>query len=109
MTTEHTRDVVSRLTEAAADAARRTTGVAFLRPGFAELVRRPGARPGGVRVRRRTDPERWEADLHFAVATGHRALDVTRAVRAAVTAAVTSALPAPPPPVSVTTTVTELG
>jgi hypothetical protein len=108
MTTEHSRDVAARLTETAAAAARHTPGVAYLRPGFAELVRRAGARPGGVRVRRRTEPERWEVELHFAVAADHRALDVTRAVRAAVTAALTAELPAAAPPFSVTTTVTEL-
>lgn len=108
MTTEQQRDVAARLTETAAETARRTPGVAFLRPGFAELVRRSGAGSGSVRVRRRSDPERWEVELYFAVASGHRALDVTRAVRASVTAAVTAALPEPVPAVSVTTTVTEL-
>lgn len=108
MTTEQTRDVAARLTEAAAVAVRRTPGVAYLRPGFAGMVRRSGARPGGVQVRRRPDPECWEVELHFAVAAGHRALEVTRAVRTSVTAALAAELPAPPPAISVTTTVTEL-
>jgi hypothetical protein len=108
MTIEQTRDVAARLTETAAETARRTPGVAFLRPGFAELVHRSGARSGGVRVRWRSDPARWEVELHFAVAAGHRALDVTHAVRTAVTAAATATLPGPVPAVSVTTTVTEL-
>jgi hypothetical protein len=55
-----------------------------------------------------TGPERWEIELHFAVAAGHRALDVTRAVRTAVTTAVTAALPDPAPAVFVTTTVSDL-
>jgi hypothetical protein len=96
------QDVTARVTRAAAGAAERAPGVAFLRPGLAELVRgtalpylrRPadsGPRTGGVRARR-ADGSGWRLELHLAVLDGHRALDVTRAVRAAVTEAVRAEL-----------------
>ncbi|MFE6774486.1 hypothetical protein [Streptomyces sp. NPDC057702] len=110
--------------EAAADAARRTPGVAYLRPGFGDLVRGaavryrsrgagapPASRIAGVRAQRTGPPHGWSLRIHLAVARGHRALDVTRAVRAAVTTAVRE-LPtaggAPAPQVSVTITVTDI-
>ncbi|TDC63446.1 Asp23/Gls24 family envelope stress response protein [Streptomyces hainanensis] len=84
-----------RLAQRAARAAREVEGVAYLRPGLAALLR--GAdhpRPAGVRVRHRTEPERWAIELHLAVLAGHRALDVARTVRAAVAEAARETLPA---------------
>lgn len=113
---EHTRVLA-----AAADATQRTPGVAYLRPGFGDLVRGAAARvrsraaqPGtagriaGVRAQRVDRPPGWDLRIHLAVARGHRALDVTRAVRAAVTTAVreltTDAVPEPRVNVSITVT-----
>ncbi|WP_208853308.1 Asp23/Gls24 family envelope stress response protein [Streptomyces albofaciens] len=122
---------------AAAGAAKDTPGVAFLRPGFGELLRRtvPGrpsrtgspaaaapaapavhdGRVAGVRAERGPGPGQWRIRVHLAVRRGHRALDVTRAVRPRVVAAVREALEgAPgeegggPPVVTVTVTVTDI-
>ncbi|WP_030563076.1 Asp23/Gls24 family envelope stress response protein [Streptomyces aureocirculatus] len=68
-----------------------TRGVAFLRPGLAELLRssvglgaaRGGAGVSGVRVRRQ-GTKGLDIEVHVVLNRGHRALDVTRAVRAAV-------------------------
>ncbi|MFI7101308.1 hypothetical protein ACIBK8_18275 [Streptomyces sp. NPDC050161] len=106
---------------AAADAARETPGVAFLRPGLGDLLRGavprgPGGGPvadtrmAGVRAERRDHPERWHLRIHLAVRTGHRAVDVTRAVRARTETAVREALAdgGQGPEVSVTVTVTDI-
>ncbi|MFD7663975.1 hypothetical protein [Streptomyces sp. NPDC059788] len=138
---------------AAAEAARATPGVAFLRPGLGELLRgtvawrplrtggagespgaaeaadetvrpeqgRPGPRgaePGGrqgrvagVRAERGPEPGAWCIRVHLAVRRGHRALDVARAVRPRVAAAVQEALGAAgeaAPAVAVTVTVTDI-
>ncbi len=110
--------------EAAADAARRTPGVAYLRPGFGDLVRGAAVRYcsrdaqapathriAGVRAQRTDPPRGWSLRVHLAVARGYRALDVTREVRTAVTEAVrelSAAAGAPEPRVSVTVTVTDI-
>ncbi|MEW2071445.1 Asp23/Gls24 family envelope stress response protein [Streptomyces sp. NPDC007346] len=110
MTTDTLRD---RLAEAAAGAARDVPGVAFLRPGVVDLLRtrfaggasrlvmEPGARAQGVRVSRDEATGAWHIDIRLVLHRGHRALDVTRAVRAATLAAVHAE-----PSVSVRVTVT---
>ncbi|AYA20234.1 hypothetical protein DCW30_16325 [Streptomyces alfalfae] len=106
------------LTEAVGRAVLATAGVAFLRPGLAQLVRasrtmarvRPGGAASGgpsyasgVRVTR--DAGNWHAEVHVVLRRGHRAVDVTRAVRAAVTEAVRRAAgTADDPRVTVTVT-----
>ncbi len=116
---EGDREATARVTQAAARAASAAAGVAFLRPGLAELVRGtalpyrqpgPGSGPrtSGVRARRQGDPERWHVELHLAVLDGHRVLDVTRAVRVAVTEAVRAELGPQPPRVTVAVTVTDI-
>ncbi|MDT0382468.1 Asp23/Gls24 family envelope stress response protein [Streptomyces sp. DSM 42041] len=118
------QDVTDRVTRAAARAAEEAPGVAFLRPGLAELVRGTALphlkgttapadppRTGGVRARRQgtqgTPRAGWRLELHLAVLDGHRALDVTRAVRAAVTDAVRGELAADTD-VTVAVTVTDI-
>ncbi|POX40233.1 hypothetical protein C3486_14715 [Streptomyces sp. Ru73] len=84
------------LQRTAAEAARSTSGVAFLRPGLGDLVRgavplraaADGPRVSGVRVEPGDAPGLWRLRIHLAVRRGHRALDVTRAVRTEVLAAV---------------------
>ncbi|MGW0565083.1 Asp23/Gls24 family envelope stress response protein [Streptomyces sp. NPDC003016] len=81
----------TRLERAAAEAALAVPGVAFLRPGIADVLRgatgqRPGG-SGGVRARAAEGSGGWRIDVQLAVLRGHRAVDVTRAVRAAVEAA----------------------
>ncbi|MFH8992602.1 Asp23/Gls24 family envelope stress response protein [Streptomyces sp. NPDC017940] len=69
-----------------------TRGVAFLRPGLAGLLRssvglgaaRGGAGASGVRVRRHKGSEGLDIQVYVVLNRGHRALDVTRAVRSAV-------------------------
>ncbi|MEV0126247.1 Asp23/Gls24 family envelope stress response protein [Streptomyces sp. NPDC050703] len=108
------------LTEAVGRAVLATPGVAFLRPGLAQLVRasrtlarvRPASGgpsyASGVRVTR--DAGAWHAEVHVVLRRGHRAVDVTREVRAAVADAVrrTAATPGAPgvgePRVTVTVT-----
>ncbi|THA25379.1 Asp23/Gls24 family envelope stress response protein [Streptomyces sp. RKND-216] len=117
------QDVTDRVTRAAARAAEEAPGVAFLRPGLAELVHgtalprlkrttTPAAdapRTGGVRARRQgTQKSGWRLELHLAVLDGHRALDVTRAVRTAVTDAVRGELAAADADVTVAVTVTDI-
>ncbi|MEU7201395.1 Asp23/Gls24 family envelope stress response protein [Streptomyces sp. NPDC045470] len=121
---------------AAAGAAKDTPGVAFLRPGLGELLRGAVARtpgfgpasraasgPGspspsgltgrvpGVRADHGPGPGPWRVRVHLAVRRGHRALDVVRAVRPRVTAAVQEALRTAgeaAPEVAVTVTVTDI-
>ncbi|WJV45754.1 Asp23/Gls24 family envelope stress response protein [Streptomyces flavofungini] len=78
-----------------------TRGVAFLRPGLAELLRSSvglGAGRGtsgtsgaagasGVRVDRGKGSQGLDIEVYVVLSRGHRALDVTRAVRSAVVAA----------------------
>ncbi|MFI9028311.1 Asp23/Gls24 family envelope stress response protein [Streptomyces sp. NPDC053560] len=116
------RELRALLQRTAAEAARNTPGVAYLRPGLGDLVR--GAVPllaaaderrvAGVRAEPDGESDRWRLRIHLAVRRGHRALDVTRAVRGEVTAAVNRAC-APDGPeghgiagLTVTVTVTDL-
>ncbi|QEU97197.1 Asp23/Gls24 family envelope stress response protein [Streptomyces kanamyceticus] len=70
----------------------RTPGVAFLKPGLAELLRSapllPTGRSAGVRVWRDRSTGHWHAEVQVVVRRDHRALDVTREIRAGVTEAV---------------------
>ncbi|MBW1602912.1 hypothetical protein JJV70_12490 [Streptomyces sp. JJ66] len=97
----------ARLTEAAAHAAEATPGVALLRPDLTGVLR--GAADRGARVRRTRTVDGWRmhADLRLAVQHGHRAVDVTRAARAAVASALAAAHPGPAE-ITVTVTVTAL-
>ncbi|WP_282082449.1 Asp23/Gls24 family envelope stress response protein [Streptomyces tendae] len=89
-------------------------GVAFLRPGLVDLFR-PAARtgppsaagraPAGVRVSRASGSGPWEVDVQIVVRRGHRALAVARAVRDAVTAALSGAAPGAQVTVTVTNAV----
>ncbi|WP_103533745.1 hypothetical protein [Streptomyces sp. SM11] len=109
MTADTRRD---RLAGAAAEAARGVRGVAFLRPGVADLLRTriadrttrraplTGNSAPGVRVSR-DEGDGWHLDIRPVLRRGHRALDVTRAVRAAALAALPEV-----PSVSVRITVT---
>ncbi|KUF13157.1 Asp23/Gls24 family envelope stress response protein [Streptomyces silvensis] len=73
-----------------------TRGVAFLRPGLAGLLRssvglgaaRGTTRASGVRVRRHKGSRGLDIEVYVVLNRGHRALDVTRAVRSAVLDAV---------------------
>ncbi|MGK9461974.1 Asp23/Gls24 family envelope stress response protein [Streptomyces sp. G6] len=78
-------------------------GVAFLRPGLAELIRGSAGRtPAGVRVTRGSGTGPWEVDVQLVVRRGHRALTVARAVRDAVTAALARTAPGAQVTVTVT-------
>ncbi|RDG38364.1 Asp23/Gls24 family envelope stress response protein [Streptomyces corynorhini] len=112
------RKIQDELSLATADAARRTAGVAFLRPGIVDRLRASAAsragRPGtgtaaghaGVRVRALDGgPDAWHIDIQLVARTSHRTLDVTRAVRAAVAAAAGDVLSEPGDRVRVTVTV----
>ncbi|MFG2547574.1 Asp23/Gls24 family envelope stress response protein [Streptomyces sp. NPDC048232] len=86
-------------------------GVAFLRPGLADLVRGPartgapraaGRAPAGVRVTRASGAGPWEVDVQIVVHRDHRALTVARAVRDAVTAALAGTAPGAQVTVTVT-------
>ncbi|MET8485519.1 Asp23/Gls24 family envelope stress response protein [Streptomyces tendae] len=77
-------------------------GVAFLRPGLVDLFRPAvrtgpprdaGRAPAGVRVSRASGAGPWEVDVQIVVRRDHRALAVARAVRDAVTAALSGAAP----------------
>ncbi|MEV0603311.1 hypothetical protein AB0I82_29015 [Streptomyces sp. NPDC050315] len=117
------RELRALLQRTAAEAARATSGVAYLRPGLGDLVR--GAVPllgpadgqprvTGVRAEPGEAPGLWRLRIHLAVRRGHRALDVVRAVRTEVTAAVQQALGPEEPDrhgvatLTVTVTVTDL-
>ncbi|UFQ13779.1 MULTISPECIES: Asp23/Gls24 family envelope stress response protein [Streptomyces] len=104
------------LTDTVARAVLDTAGVAFLRPGLAQLLRTSGplarvraggtGRPShssGVRVTRLGGTGRWHVEVHLVLHRGRRAVDVTRAVRAAVTEALRGEVGSPPR-VSVTVT-----
>lgn len=92
-----------------------TPGVAFLRPGLADLLRSsallrrglPGAPAGssGVRVRRGAGPQDWSVEVYVVLHRGRRALDVTRAVRSAAADAVRRVAGEPAEP-GITVTVT---
>ncbi|MFD6328135.1 Asp23/Gls24 family envelope stress response protein [Streptomyces niveus] len=100
------KDVLAR---AAADAVERVPGVAFLRPGLADLVRASYAsrdrRKSGIRVRPGAVPGSWRIEVQFVARRTHRTLDVTRAVREAVLGVAEAGESGP---VTVTVTVTGL-
>ncbi|WP_172381743.1 Asp23/Gls24 family envelope stress response protein [Streptomyces sp. MNP-20] len=110
-----------RLVEAVAAAVGEVPGVAFLRPGLAARLRAtavsagraggaPTASTSGIRVRGASgargtrDADGLALDVFVVVHRGHRAVDVTRAVREAVTRAARTTL-ATTVPVRVTVTV----
>ncbi|MFF5566934.1 Asp23/Gls24 family envelope stress response protein [Streptomyces sp. NPDC012623] len=112
------RQIRDELALATADAARRTPGVAFLRPGIVDRLRasaasragRPGAGEGaggpGVRVRALDGgPAAWHIDIQLVARASHRSLDVTRAVRAAAGAAAEEVLSGPGDRVRISVTV----
>lgn len=89
------REMEARLAQEAAAAARGTDGVAFLRPGLGDVVRgaaRLAPPTGGVRVRYEADRAHWRIGIQLVAAQDHRAVDVTRAVRAAVESAASAVL-----------------
>ncbi|MEW2529751.1 Asp23/Gls24 family envelope stress response protein [Streptomyces sp. NPDC047071] len=110
-----------QLVEAVAAAVGEVPGVAFLRPGLAGRLRAttmsaprtngaPTASTSGIRVRGASstrgarDADGLAVDVFVVVHRGHRAVDVTRAVREAVTRAARTTL-ATTVPVRVTVTV----
>ncbi|MEU6737469.1 Asp23/Gls24 family envelope stress response protein [Streptomyces physcomitrii] len=115
MTTE---DSSSRrqVEEAVAAAAAGVPGVAYLRPGLTGLLRARTARlvhgtagpepVSGVRVRLGADRSTWQIEVKLTTLTGHRAVDVTRAVRAAAVTAAGALLGVPEARVAVSVTVT---
>ncbi|MGW0904890.1 hypothetical protein [Streptomyces sp. NPDC002853] len=92
------RDVSRGVANAVIEAVLATAGVAFLRPGLADLLRssavlRRGlpstpAGSAGVQVRREKDGGGWSVEVYVVLHRGRRTLDVTRAVRAAAAEAV---------------------
>ncbi|MFD8019713.1 hypothetical protein ACFV6G_04715 [Streptomyces lavendulae] len=89
MTTAHSDPEAAET--AIADAVLGVSGVAFLRPALSSLLRhavapRTGRRTAGAGVRITTAPdgEGPAVEVHVVVLRGHRAVDVTRAVREAV-------------------------
>ncbi|OON78370.1 hypothetical protein [Streptomyces tsukubensis] len=88
MTRQQTRVL---LEQAAATVARTVPGVACLQPGLADLLRSgarrtaPGESTSGARASYRAATGVWRIELRITVLDGYRAVDVTRAVRAAVT------------------------
>ncbi|MGW5088339.1 Asp23/Gls24 family envelope stress response protein [Streptomyces coelicoflavus] len=89
-------------------------GVAFLRPGLADLFRSSartasraaaGGTPAGVRVSRASGAGPWEVDVQIVVHRDHRAVGIARAVRDAVTAALSEAAPGAQVTVTVTNAV----
>lgn len=104
MTRNETGETKHRLASAVVDAVERVPGVAFLRPGLADLVRAaygsaapyaPYAsrdrRRSGVRVRPGAVAGAWHIEVQFVARRTHRTLDVTRAVREAVLGVVAEA------------------
>ncbi|WP_030677266.1 hypothetical protein [Streptomyces sp. NRRL B-1347] len=95
-----------RLVEAVAEAVGEVPGVAFLRPGLAERLRAaatatrrvnsaPTASTSGIRIPPGSrDGGRLSVEVFVVVHRGHRAVDVTRAVREAATRAARTTLPA---------------
>ncbi|MEW1718081.1 Asp23/Gls24 family envelope stress response protein [Streptomyces sp. NPDC093109] len=115
------RKIQDELSLAAADAARRVPGVAFLRPGIVDRLRasaasragRAGTGAGtdggtaGVRVRPPAGGRGvWHIDIQLVTRATHRTLDVTRAVRETAGAAAEAVLSEPGDRVRITVTVT---
>ncbi|MGW7078261.1 Asp23/Gls24 family envelope stress response protein [Streptomyces sp. NPDC054871] len=92
------RDVARVVADAVIEAVLGTPGVAFLRPGLADLLRssavlRRGlpstpAGSAGVQVRREKDTGALSVEVYVVLHRGRRALDVTREVRSAAAKAV---------------------
>ncbi|MFE1586065.1 Asp23/Gls24 family envelope stress response protein [Streptomyces sp. NPDC058737] len=89
-------------------------GVAFLRPGLVDLFRSSvrtapqgasGRTPAGVRVSQASGSGPWEVDVQIVVRRDHHALTVARAVRDAVSAALTETAPGAQVTVTVTNAV----
>ncbi|MEV0253095.1 hypothetical protein AB0H82_02300 [Streptomyces sp. NPDC050732] len=81
------RRTAGELAEAVQEAVLGTAGVAFLRPGIAELLRVTTPltrRSSAVRVTRDKGAAAWHAEIHVVLRRGYRSVDVTREVRAAV-------------------------
>ncbi|MGA4538818.1 hypothetical protein ACPA54_02330 [Uniformispora flossi] len=87
-----------RLALAAAEAARRVPGVAYLSPGVrggdVRRARRVPDQAAGVTVTTREGG--WHVRIHLAVYEGHHVASVAGAVRAAVVGGLRSAMPACP-------------
>ncbi|QKW10505.1 Asp23/Gls24 family envelope stress response protein [Streptomyces sp. NA04227] len=106
----------SRVEEAVAAAAAGVPGVAYLRPGLVGVLRAHTARlmhgvarpdpVGGVRAALGPDRRTWQVEVKLTTLPGHRAVDVTREVRAAATAAAREVLADGGARVEVTVTVT---
>ncbi|MEV0522769.1 Asp23/Gls24 family envelope stress response protein [Streptomyces sp. NPDC050439] len=111
------RDVSRVVANAVIEAVIGTPGVAFLRPGLADLLRssavlRRGlpstpAGSAGVQVRREKDSRSWGVEVYVVLHRGRRTLDVTREVRSAAAEAVGLATGDPGTP-RITVTVTGL-
>ncbi|MFH8486991.1 Asp23/Gls24 family envelope stress response protein [Streptomyces longisporoflavus] len=109
------RDVSRVLADAVTEAVLATPGVAFLRPGLADLLRSstllgrglPGVPAGsaGVQVQRRKGAAALSVRVYVVLRRERRALDVTREVRSAAAEAVERAAGEP---AEVTVTVTGL-
>ncbi len=102
------------LADTVARVAADVPGVAFLRPGLVGLLRAPPPGPGrrappGNTRGRAGEPglgaEPWEVDVQIVVHRDHHALTVARAVRDAVTAALSGAAPGAQVTVTVTNAV----
>ncbi|MFD7063159.1 Asp23/Gls24 family envelope stress response protein [Streptomyces sp. NPDC059906] len=102
------------LAETVARVAADVPGVAFLRPGLVDLFRSSartappaatGRTPAGVRVSRASGSGPWEVDVQIVVHRDRHALTVARAVRDAVTAALSGSAPGAQVTVTVTNAV----
>ncbi|MFD4832323.1 Asp23/Gls24 family envelope stress response protein [Streptomyces uncialis] len=107
MTSQDTRRT---LEGTVADAVRPLPGVAYLRPALTDLLRGAVARPvgsAGVRAVPAPDGRGWRIDVKLTTLRGHRAVDVSRAVRdVARAAALTLLEPDGTPDIEITVTVT---
>ncbi|MEU3186220.1 Asp23/Gls24 family envelope stress response protein [Streptomyces sp. NPDC006923] len=116
-------EIQDELARVAADAARLTPGVAFLRPGLVDLLRAsaasrtgrprtwPAGRAGrtpGVHVRQTAGPA-WHIDVQLVARAAYRTVDVTRAIREAVEAATAGVLSGSDHQARTTVTVTVTG
>ncbi|MFD0023682.1 hypothetical protein [Streptomyces sp. NPDC058382] len=113
-----TRDPArTALTEQVARAVEGVEGVAFLRPGVAQLLRSalpPVARPttaahhSGVRLSRGSGASPRQIDIQIVARREARALDVARATRKAVESCLATVVPAEAAAVRVAVTITGL-
>lgn len=107
MTSQDTRRT---LEGTVADAVRPLPGVAYLRPALTDLLRGAAVRPvgsAGVRAAPAPDGRGWRIEVKLTTLRGHRALDVSRAVRDVARGAALALLdPEDAPGIGVTVTVT---